>query len=224
VTTSKAIEEFVTAKDGHRLKCHVFEPEDKPRGTVVVLQEIFGVNQHIQSVAAGYAAAGYRAIAPAMFDRAERDIDLPYTDEGIAKGLKMAQSLRWSQSVQDVAAAMTLAQGPVAAVGFCWGGTVAWVSAARAIGLQAAVAYYGGFIPRLLHERPQCPTMLHWAEHDHVVSSDARQAVMNAFAELPQYTYDAEHGFNCPERAAYQSQAASIANERTLGFLSQNLG
>lgn len=224
MSTPKASEEYVNAKDGHPLKCHVFESQGKPRGTVIVLQEIFGVNPHIQAVAAGYAAAGYRAIAPAMFDRAERDIALPYTDEGIAKGLKLAQSLRWSQSVQDVQAAMTLAHGPVAAIGFCWGGTVAWVCAARAIGLKAAVAYYGGFIPKLLHERPQCPTMLHWAEHDHVVPPGERQAVMDAFPDVPQFTYNAEHGFNCPERSAYQAQAATVANDRTLGFLAQHLG
>lgn len=217
-------EDTVTAGDGHRLRCHVFDPQDRPRGTVVVLQEIFGVNQHILSVAAGYAAAGYRALAPSLFDRAERGITLPYTEEGIAQGLKIAQSLRWSQSVQDVAAVTALATGPVAAVGFCWGGTVAWVGAARAIGLRAAVAYYGGFIPRLLHERPQCPVLLHWAEHDHVVSTAQRQAVADAFPELPQFTYDAEHGFNCSERPAHQPAAARLANERTLDFLARHLG
>jgi carboxymethylenebutenolidase len=216
-------EQIVESADGHRMKCHVVEPQGQVRGTVIVLQEIFGVNPHIQSVAAGYAAAGYRAIAPAMFDRVERDTVLPYDEGGIEAGLKIARSLRWSQSVQDVAAAMTLASGPVAAVGFCWGGTVAWVAAARGIGLKAAVAYYGGFIPKLLHERPQCPMMLHWAEHDHVVSPADRQAVMDAFPQLPQFTYDAEHGFNCSERSAWQAQAARVANERTLAFLAQHL-
>jgi len=100
---------------------------------------------------------------------------------------------------------------------------VAWVAAARGVGLRAAVSYYGGFIPKLLHERPQCPTMLHWAEHDHVVSAADRQAVVDAFPELPQFTYDAEHGFNCGERSAYQPDAARIANERTLAFLAHHL-
>jgi len=216
-------EQFVEASDGHRLKCDVFEPQGQAQATVIVLQEIFGVNGHIKSVAAGYAAAGYRAIAPALFDRFERDTVLPYDDAGIEAGLKIARALRWAQSVQDVAAAMTLGTGPVAAVGFCWGGTVAWVSAARSIGLKAAVAYYGGFIPKLLHERPQCPAMLHWAEHDHVVALEDRQSVMEAFPHVPQFTYDAEHGFNCGERSAYQADAARVANERTLAFLSQHL-
>lgn len=216
-------EQGVEAADGHRLNCHVFDPQGEARATIIVLQEIFGVNDHIKSVAAGYAAAGYRAIAPAMFDRFERDTVLPYDDAGIESGLKIAKSLRWSQSVQDVAAAMTLATGPVAAVGFCWGGTVAWVAAARNIGLKAAVAYYGGFIPKLLHEQPQCPVMLHWAEHDHVVAPADRQAVMDAFPQVPQFTYDAEHGFNCGERSAYQADAARVANERTLAFLAQHL-
>jgi carboxymethylenebutenolidase len=213
----------VTAADGHRLRCHVFDPPEPPRASVVVLQEIFGVTGHIRRVAAGYRDLGYRAIAPALFDRRERDVELPYDEAGIARGLAIAKSLRWSESVSDVAAALQLAVGPAAAVGYCWGGTVAWVAAARLPALQAAVAYYGGFIPRLLDQRPACPVLLHWAEHDHVVTRADREAAMAAYPELAQHTYDAEHGFNCDERSAWQPAAAALALDRTRAFLAQHL-
>jgi carboxymethylenebutenolidase len=214
----------VTGSDGHVLDCTVFHPVDKPRGTVLVVQEIFGVTGHIRAVASQYAALGYKAIAPSMFDRVRKNTELAYDDAGIHEGLKIATSLRWSQSVRDLEAATQLAEGRIAAVGFCWGGTVTWQAAVRGIGLSAAVAYYGGFIPKLLGERLDCPVMLHWAEHDHIVSAEDRQAVLAAYPGVPQFSYDAEHGFNCTERGAFNAQAAALAHERTLAFLAEHIG
>src|SRR3954451_9303319 len=137
------------AADGHKLAAYISEPAGKPRGGVVVIPEIFGVNSHIQQVADGYAADGYLAVAPAMFDRAQRGYDTGYSQPEIQAGIAIMQKLDWKQTLLDVEAAIGEAKkaGKVGIVGYCWGGTVAWVAAAKTAGLAASVPYYGGGMP-----------------------------------------------------------------------------
>ena len=133
----------LTAADGHRLDAYRAEPGSEPRGGIVVLQEIFGVTRHIRAVADQYAAAGFVAVAPAVFDRVERKVDVPYTD--MARGMAYMNALKLDLVMLDVGAAVAEAAkaGKVGVVGFCWGGTIAYLAAAR-LPIAAAVSYYGG--------------------------------------------------------------------------------
>jgi carboxymethylenebutenolidase len=214
------------ADDGHALGAYRAEPVGTPRGAVIVVQEIFGVNSHIRSVADGYAAAGYLAIAPAMFDRLQRGYAAGYSQPEIEAGVALIHKVTWDDAMADVRAAMAAVQhaGKVGIVGFCWGGAVAWMAAARVDGLAAAVPYYGGAIPALTHERPKCPVMLHFGESDASIPLDKARAVAAAHPEATTHFYAAGHGFNCDQRGSYDADAAKLAHERTLEFLAAHVG
>jgi len=149
------------AADGHKLAAYRAEPQGKPRGAVVVIQEIFGVNKHIKSVADGYAADGYLVIAPAMFDRMQRGYDTGYTPPEIEAGRALMQKADWKQTMQDAAAAVEAAKagGKVGIVGYCWGGTLAWLAATR-LGVDCAVGYYGSMTIDFIDETPTCPVTM----------------------------------------------------------------
>jgi carboxymethylenebutenolidase len=206
----------LSAGDGQRLDAYMSSP-GTPRGGIVVIQEIFGVTRHIRAVADQYAAAGFMAIAPALFDRVERNVDVPYTD--MAKGYGYMQQLKNEQVMLDVQAAinrLSLA-GKVGVVGYCWGGTMAYLAAAR-LNVAAAVAYYGGGIDKYTAEKPSCPIMFHFGERDaHIPLS----AVEKIKAEVPEGTfhlYPADHGFNCTDRASFEPASAKLALQRSLDF------
>ena len=156
------------ASDGHKFAAYRAEPSGKARGGLVVIPEVFGVNSHIKQVADGYAADGYLAVAPAMFDRAQRNYDTGYSQPEIQAGVAIMQKLDWKLSMLDVEAAVAEAKkaGKVGIVGYCYGGTVSWVAAARVSGLTCAVPYYGGGMPGFIGEQPKCPTMCHFGEQD----------------------------------------------------------
>src|SRR6202041_1298140 len=152
----------ITAADGHQLAAYLSEPPSKPRGGVVVIQEIFGVTRHIRAVADQYAAAGFLAAAPALFDRVERKVDVPYTD--MQKGFSYVKQLKTDQVMLDIQAGVdrvAAATGKVGVVGYCWGGTMAFLAAAR-LNIAAAVAYYGGGIHDHTDEKPRVPVMFHF--------------------------------------------------------------
>jgi carboxymethylenebutenolidase len=216
----------LTAPDRHRLAAYVAEPSGTARGAIVVIQEIFGVNSHIRSVADGYAADGYLAIAPAMFDRVQRGYESAYTQPEIQRGIAVMQKIGWDAAMDDVRAAIAAAQhaGKTGIVGFCWGGTASWVAASRVDGLAAAVAYYGGGIYGLIDEVPKCPTLLHFGETDTSIPIDKARAIAEAHPEATAHFYAAGHGFNCDQRASYDRAAAKLARERTLAFLQQHVG
>src|SRR6478672_2450720 len=146
----------LTAADGHKFAAYRADPAGKPRGAIVVIPEIFGVNAHIKAVADGYANDGYLAIAPAMFDRAQRGYDTGYSQPEIQAGIAIMQKLDWKQTMLDVDAAVAEAKkaGKVGIVGYCWGGTVAWVAAARLDGRACPAPYYGGGRPGFIGETP----------------------------------------------------------------------
>lgn len=211
------------AADGHRLAACRVTPARKPRGGIVVVQEIFGVNRHIRAVAEQYAAAGYLAIAPALFDRVERGADVPYTD--VAAGFAIRQRLKTEQTLLDLKAAIdaVAVAGKVGMVGYCWGGTMTYVAACH-LSLAAGVVYYGGGLPKVLDRTPKCPVMFHFGERDaHVPPADVEQ-VKQAYPLGHYYLYPADHGFNCTERPAYEPESAKLALERSLDFLHRHVG
>jgi carboxymethylenebutenolidase len=215
------------AADGHKLAAYRAEPAGKPRGAVVVIQEIFGVNSHIKSVADGYAADGYLVIAPAMFDRMQRGYDTGYTPPEIEAGRALMQKADWKQTMQDVAAAVEAAKagGKVGIVGYCWGGTVTWVAAARLSGLACAVPYYGGGMPGFIGEKPKCPTMCNFGEEDKTPTLEQARAIAKAHPEITAHYYPgAGHGFNCDQRGSYNAEASKLARQRTLEFFRKHLG
>jgi carboxymethylenebutenolidase len=214
------------AADGHKLAAYRAEPAGKARGGVVVIPEIFGVNSHIKSVADGYAADGYLVIAPAMFDRAKRGYDTGYSQAEIQAGVAIMQKLDWKQTMQDVAAAIEAAKtaGKVGIVGYCWGGTVAWVAAARLAGLACSVPYYGGGMPGFIGEKPKCPTMCHFGELDQSPTLEQAKAIVKAHPEITAHFYPgAAHGFNCDQRGSYNPAASKLARERTVEFFRKHV-
>jgi len=216
----------LTAADGFRLSAWRADPAGTPRGALVVAQEIFGVNSHIRSVCEGFAADGYVAIAPALFDRYEPRVDIGYTPEDIAKGRALKALAQLESALLDVAAARdaVTASGKVAVVGYCWGGYVAWMTAARLPGFACAVAYYGGGILDAASEVPRCPVMAHFGERDGGIPVAGVRELMAKHPAAQMFIYAADHGFNCDQRAAYDAAAATLARGRTLQFLRRNVG
>jgi carboxymethylenebutenolidase len=217
----------LTAADGHKLSAYRAEPSGKPRGAVVVIQEIFGVNSHVKSVADGYAADGYVAIAPAMFDRLQRGYDTGYSQPEIEAGRAIMQKLDWKQTLADVDAAVAEAKkaGKVGIIGYCWGGTVAWRAAAHTAGLACSVPYYGGGMPNFMNEKPKVPTLCHFGEKDQSPTLEQAKAIAKAHPEITAFFYpDAGHGFNCDQRGSYNAEAAKLARSRSLDFFRKHLG
>jgi carboxymethylenebutenolidase len=211
------------AGDGHHLDAYLADALPKPRGGIVVIQEIFGITRHIRAVTDQYAAAGFTAIAPALFDRVEHNVDVPYTE--MAKGFSYVQRLKNENVMLDVQAAIDRVKsaGKVGVVGYCWGGTMAYLASAR-LDLAATVAYYGGGINNHTAEKPRCPIMFHFGEKD---SHIPKSAVDKIRADVPAgifNIYPADHGFNCTDRASYEPGSAKLALQRSLEFFHKHVG
>jgi carboxymethylenebutenolidase len=216
----------LTAADGFRLSAYRAVPPGTPRGALVVAQEIFGVNSHIRDVCDGYAADGYVAIAPALFDRYERNFDIGYTPADVARGRELKALAKADAALLDVdaARAAVAGAGKVGIVGYCWGGYLAWIAAARLAGLACAVPYYGGGMTDAMALQPKCPVMAHFGERDTMIPPAGVTALAAAHPSAQVFLYPADHGFNCDERGAYDAAAASLARERTLAFLRRHIG
>ena len=217
----------LTAADGHKLSAYRAEPAGKPKGGLIVVMEIFGVNSHIKKVADEYAADGYLAIAPAMFDRVQRGLDIGYTPQDIEVGRGIMQKMKLEDAVKDVAAGLenVKSAGKVGIVGYCWGGTAAFKAACDVPGLACAVAYYGGGIPGLIAGKPKCPVMFHWGETDASIPLDKAKEVAAAHKDQVHHFYPgAGHGFNCDQRGSYDAASAKLARQRTLEFLARHVG
>jgi carboxymethylenebutenolidase len=216
----------LTAADGHKLSAYRAEPAGKPRGALIVIMEIFGVNSHIRAVADDYAKEGYLAIAPAMFDRVQRGLDIGYTPADIEIGRGAMQKMKLDDAIKDVAAALADVKtaGKVGIVGYCWGGTVSWKSASSVDGLSCAIAYYGGGIPGLIGEKPKVPVMFHWGETDQSIPLEKAKEVAAAHKDQQHFFYPAGHGFNCDQRGSYNAEASKLAKSRSLEFLRKHVG
>ena len=214
------------ASDEHKLVAYVAEPKGKARGGIVVIQEIFGVNSHIRSVADGFAAGGYLAIAPAMFDRVQRNFDVGYTPEDIAKGREIRGKVSTDMAMKDAQAAINEAAkaGKVGIVGYCWGGFVAWMAANKLSGLACSVPYYGGGILDNTDVAPKVPLMGHFGEKDQHIPVAGVKKLAEKYPQHQIFIYEADHGFNCDHRGSYNAPAAKQARERTLGFFRKHVG
>lgn len=217
----------LTASDGVEFSAHLAEPEGTPKGAVVVIQEIFGVNDHIRSVADGYAAEGYLAIAPALFDRVRGGVELGYDAEGIDVGKEIAFKMDMSTVLLDVEAAIDAVShaGKVGIVGYCWGGSICYVASARLSDkLSAAAGYYGGQIMPYIAERPVAPLILHFGELDQGIPLETVEAIAQAWPHVDVYVYEgADHGFNCDVRGSHNAASASVALGRTLAHFAEHL-
>ena len=213
----------LTAGDGHELDAYELHPHGAT-ASIVVVQEIFGVNAHIRSVVDRYASFGYRAIAPALFDRGERNVELGYDDAGKTRGIELVMPIAFDAAMLDVAAAVEHVSdtGPVAVIGYCFGGSVAWIAACD-LPIAAAVGYYGGQVHGMRDRTPKAPTMHHFGELDHGIPLDQVQAIAAAHPDVPVHVYEgADHGFNCDARDQYDARSAAIALGRTLQFLADH--
>lgn len=213
----------LTADDGHTFDAYDVHPEGA-KAAIVVVQEIFGVNSHIRSLVDRFASFGYHAVAPAVFDRAKPGIELDYTSEGIAEGRGYVGEIGFEAVMRDVAAAVehAAATGPVGIVGYCFGGTVAYIAAAE-LPVTAAVGYYGSMIPTMLDRQPKVPTMLHFGELDQSVPLEQIDKVRAAHPDVEVHVYEgADHGFSCDARGSYHAFSSAIALGRTLDFFGSN--
>ncbi len=211
-------------KDGATIGAYKAVPAGTPKGGMVVLQEIFGVNHHIRAVADLYAAQGYLAIAPALFDRVEPNVELGYDGADRGKAMELRGKTKLAESLADVAAAVeaALSAGKVGVVGYCWGGMLAYAAAAE-LNVTAAVGYYGGGIAAMENAAPKVPTELHFGERDqHIPLSDVDK-IRARHPDMPIYVYPADHGFNCDERGSYDAKSAEIARGRTLDFFAKHI-
>jgi carboxymethylenebutenolidase len=217
----------LTAEDGHRFSAYRATPAGTPRGALVVVQEIFGVNHHIRNVTDGFAADGYVSLAPALFDRVEPGFETGYAQADIERGRAVRGKLGWDPMMFDVRAAvkeLTKTGLKLGVVGYCMGGTIAWLAATRIDSLAAAVGYYGGGIGDTATEQPRCPVILHFGETDTSIPPEHWAKVRAAHPKLPLYTYPAGHGFSCDERASFHEPSHKLARERTIAFFRQHVG
>jgi carboxymethylenebutenolidase len=198
-------------------------PEDARRGGLIVIQEIFGVTGHIRETAAAYAAEGYETLCPSLFDRREKGFAAGYDAAGVARGRDLSEATPWDEVAADLAACVAMLAPPVFAVGFCWGGTAAWLAACRLDGLSAASCYYGRRIPEIIAETPRCPVIGHFGRRDPTIPPEVIEAIGEAHPDTPLYVYDAGHGF-ASDRADCDPDSARLARLRTLQLFARHGG
>ena len=212
--------------DGFELGAYHAPHQDARRGGLLLIQEIFGVTDHIRELADGFAADGYEVIAPSFYDRIEPGFQAAYDEESIAKGVRYAGATPWDQVAGDCQAAIDLlrSRGPVFAAGYCWGGSAAWLAACRCEGLAAASSFYGRRISELKEEAPRCPIILHFGKADASIPMERVDEIREKHPDLPIYLYDAGHGFVSDRRADYHEDSARLARLRTLQLFARAAG
>ncbi len=219
----------LAAQDGHRLSVYRAAPKARAKAGLVVIQEVFGVNYHIRAVCNRFAEQGYAVVAPALYDRLERGVELGYDEASLARGRELRTRLGWEAPVLDTATALKAARSDlrqpvsrVGVVGYCWGASVTWLAATR-LTPDCAVCYYGAQIAQFKDERPGCPVLMHFGERDPLISAEDVAAIRAAQPEPEIHVYPAGHGFNCTERADFHPDSAALALERSLGFFAKHL-
>ncbi|MDR2214235.1 MAG: dienelactone hydrolase family protein [Nevskiaceae bacterium] len=214
----------IMARDGHEFDVWLAPPQGTPRGALVVTQEIFGVNAHVREVADGFAREGYLAIAPSLFDRVRRNVELGYDADGVQQGVGYMKQITEAHLLLDLQASLNVVKhgGRTGIVGYCWGGTIAHLAACE-LPVACAVAYYGTRIIENLARRPRVPVMYHFGSRDQSIPPENIEKIRASDPAGTFYVYDADHGFNCDHRATYDEAAAKLARQRTLDFLAHNL-
>ncbi|MFO7324075.1 MAG: dienelactone hydrolase family protein [Pseudomonadota bacterium] len=212
------------ARDGHEFDAWLVPASSTPRGAIVVLQEIFGVNSHIRAVANDFAAEGYVAIAPSLFDRVRRNVELDYSPSSVEQGRGYVLQLKEEGILADLTACINVVKrnGPVGVVGYCWGGAIAYLAACE-LPVRAAVCYYGTRIVQYLDRRPRVPVQYHFGEKDKTIPPENIEKIRAAHPEGEFHIYPADHGFNCDQRASWHAESARLARERTLAFFARHL-
>lgn len=214
----------LTAADGFELSAYKAVPSGHSHGKIVVIQEIFGVNKHIREVTDGFAADGYTAIAPAIYDRVEPNFEIGYTPDEVARGREVRAKAGWDGPMKDIAAAVKTLGGSAGTVGYCWGGSLSFLSGTRLDGVAAAVIYYGGQIVPYKDETARCPMLMHFGDLDQSIPPADVEAIRTAQPKAELHVYNADHGFNCDHRKQYSDEAAKLARQRTLDFFAKHLG
>jgi carboxymethylenebutenolidase len=212
------------ARDGHEFAAWLAPAEGERRGAIVILQEIFGVNAHIREVTDGFAREGYVCIAPSLFDRVKRGVELGYSPEDVQQGRGYVLQISQEKLLLDIAACINVVKhaGPVAAIGYCWGGSLAHLTACE-LPVRAAVDYYGTRTVENLHLKTRAPVQYHFGDRDQTIPPEAIEKIRAADPGGEFHVYAADHGFNCDHRAAFDAAAAKLARERTLDFLQRHL-
>lgn len=210
--------------DGFEFQAYHVRPDDARRGGLVLIQEIFGVTDHIQELADGFAEDGYEVIAPAFYDRQQPGFQASYEPADMERAVALSQAAPWDLVVADAQAAIDALEGPVFVAGYCWGGAAAWLTAARCEGVAAASCFYGRRISELLDEPPRCPTILHFGKTDASIPLERVEEIRARHPDLPIYLYDAGHGFFSDRRKDYVPDAARLARLRTLQIFARNGG
>ncbi|HXD44636.1 MAG TPA: dienelactone hydrolase family protein [Pseudolabrys sp.] len=216
----------LTTSDKHTLGAYRADPAGQPKGAIVIIQEIFGVNHHIRAMCDRFAGIGYAAIAPAVFDRFVRDFECGYTPDEIAHARSYLGNLNFDNMMKDITAALDNVKGvgPAGIVGYCMGGTASFLGACRVPGFKAAVSYYGGMIGKFADEKPKCPLMMHFGEKDEGIPMATVEDIKKKQPQAETFTYpDAPHGFACDERGSFRAGARDVAWKRTTDFFAKHL-
>jgi carboxymethylenebutenolidase len=215
---------LTSPKDGFVFGGYRVQPPDARRGGLVLIQEIFGVTDHIRALADGFADDGYEVLAPSLYDRRENGFAVGYDAEGVARARRYSEETPWDEVAADLAACVAALKAPVFVVGYCWGGSATWLAACRCEGLAAASSFYGRRIPELVTETPRCPIILHFGRRDPTIPPAAVEAIGAAQPDIPIYVYDAGHGFVSDRRADHDADCARLARLRTLQLFALNGG
>ncbi len=208
----------IKASDGHQFQAYSCKPKAQSKGSILLIQEIFGVNSHIQSVCERYASIGYQVLAPALFDRVEAGLELGYASGDVTRGREIRGQLGWDDALLDLKASLTHLPQPVFSIGYCWGGSLSWLCATR-LGVSASVCYYGGQISDFIDETPSCPVLMHFGETDDSIPMDNVARIRATHPQVTVHTYPAGHGFNCEQRGNFQPESADLALKRTVEFI-----
>ena len=215
---------LVSPLDGFAFDAYRAVPPDARRGGLVLIQEIFGVTDHIRDLADGFADDGYETLAPSLFDRRSPGFAAGYDAEGVAVGRALSEATPWDEVAADLQAAINALTGPVFVTGFCWGGAAAWLAACRCSGIAAVSGFYGRRIPELLADAPRVPIILHFGRNDPTIPMATVEAVTGAYPDIPVHLYDAGHGFVSDRRADFSPDAARLSRLRTLQLFARNGG
>jgi carboxymethylenebutenolidase len=207
---------LASAADGFSFGAYRAPPDDARRGGLVLIQEIFGVTDHIKALADGYAADGYETLAPSLYDRLEPGFATGYDREGVTKGRRYSEETPWDEVAGDLAACIAALRPPVFVAGYCWGGSATWLAACRCEGLSAASSFYGRRIPELVDETPRCPIILHFGRRDASIPPAVIEAIAACHPDIPIHVYEAGHGFVSDRSADYDPDCARLARLRTL--------
>jgi carboxymethylenebutenolidase len=215
---------LTNAADGFIFEAYHVTPPDARQGGLVLIQEIFGVTDAIRALADGFAEDGHEVIAPSLFDRLRPSFVADDGPDGLAEARGFSEATPWDQVEGDLNAAIAALAGPVFVVGYCWGGTAAWLAACRCPGVAAASCFYGRRIPELLDETPACPTILHFGKRDPSIPLETVEAIGAAHPDLPIHLYDAGHGFVSERAADHHPDSARLGRLRTLQLFHRSSG